>query len=451
MTPSDPTISLSVNTGSVATSMDSEAGNRRLRVAVLMGGSSSERDVSLSTGRTILASLDPQKYNAVAIDTHEMLRLTAVMQPLPFSEARMLGEVDSESYVSQQGHSEQSTGNTSLAKSGAADSVVPAGINPAPSPGTNDDAALLRPDVVLIALHGRGGEDGTVQGMLELLGLPYTGSGVLASALAMDKAMSKRLFQAAGIPTICGIEVGRSELAKVESGSEAEQPAATADFLVGLSERVERELGGYPVFVKPNAEGSTVGCALVEDREQLMPALRNALILDSKTLIETYVRGMEITVGVLDDAEGNPQSLPVIEIVPKSAFYDYQSKYAMGGSEHIIPARLPQSVLEEAQRLALQCHLLLGCRGMSRTDLLVSLPVQGPDRQSMDGSDSEKKVSSETSGVTPGYELHVMEVNTIPGMTPTSLLPQAAAHAGTTFPALLDLLIASALRQTEKP
>jgi D-alanine-D-alanine ligase len=252
--------------------------------------------------------------------------------------------------------------------------------------------------VVFIALHGKGGEDGTIQGMLELMGLPYTGSGVLASALAMDKGMAKRLFRTASIPVLPEIAVRQGEP------------------LDGLAERVRKELSGFPAFVKPNAEGSTFGCSLVPSAERFEQAVMEALKYDPIALIEPYVRGMEITVGVLGNAGETLEALPVIEIVPKSEYYDYESKYAEGGSEHIIPARLPEEVQRRAQAVALQCHELLGCRGMSRTDLIVS-----------------------------GDSFWVLEVNTIPGMTPTSLLPQAAAHAGIPFATLLDRIIASAL------
>jgi D-alanine-D-alanine ligase len=279
------------------------------------------------------------------------------------------------------------------------------------TPAAALDAALLapgsqgeKPDVVFIALHGKGGEDGTIQGMLELLGLPYTGSGVLASALAMDKAMTKHLFRSAGIPVLEDLLVRRGQ---------ALDPAA-------LTAGVCQLLGGFPVFVKPNAEGSTFGCTLVASSAELPGAIEIALQYDALAIIERYARGMEITVGVLGntgEAEGL-EALPVIEIVPKAAYYDYESKYAEGGSEHIIPARLSEALLRRAQEIALRCHELLGCRGMSRTDMIVA-----------------------------GQELVVLEVNTIPGMTPTSLLPQAAAHAGIPFSQLLDRLIASALRR----
>lgn len=347
---------------------------RRLRVAVLMGGASSERPVSLATGRMIVQSLDPARYEVVAIDTQDVLHLQGA------GPARI-----APGHAGANGRDSQALSSLPAGTEALDHAAQPL----PPSP----------PDVVFIALHGKGGEDGTVQGMLEMMGLPYTGSGVLASALAMDKAMAKRLFRSAGIPVIEDVQVRR--------GEEADGAALLA--------RVQETLG-FPVFVKPNAEGSTFGCAKVETPEELLPAVVNALTYDPIVLIERYVRGMEITVGVLGNAHGDLFPLPIIEIVPKSAYYDYESKYADGGSEHIIPARLPAAVTQRAQELALQCHNLLGCRGMSRTDMLVV-----------------------------GETLSVLEVNTIPGMTPTSLLPQAAEHAGISFPQLLDRFITTAL------
>ena len=347
---------------------------RRLRVAVLMGGTSSERPVSLSTGRMIVQSLDPTRYEVVAIDTQDVLHLRSAAPARISESADLPGATESD--------------------------PTPTASGPARAEGIAvGPSSHAPPDVVFIALHGKGGEDGTVQGMLELMGLPYTGSGVLASALAMDKAMAKRLFRSAGIPVIEDVQVRRGEAAD------------GAALLAKVQERL-----GFPVFVKPNAEGSTFGCAKVETAGELAPAVANALTYDPKALIERYVRGTEITIGVLGNAYGDLLALPIIEIVPKSAFYDYESKYSDGGSEHIIPARLPESVTRQARELAVQCHNLLGCRGMSRTDMLVV-----------------------------GENLFVLEVNTIPGMTPTSLLPQAAEHAGISFPQLLDRLLAAAL------
>lgn len=308
---------------------------RKMRVAVLMGGTSNEREVSLSTGRMIAGALDTSKCDVTTIDTRDLLSLQAD-----------------------------------------------------------------KPDIVFIGLHGRGGEDGAVQGLLETLDLPYTGSGILASALAMDKVMSKRLFRHEGIPVA-------PELALVR-GQELSGH--------NLIAQINATLGGFPVFVKPNAEGSSVGGTLAQDTMQLGDAVAHAFQYDTVILVEKYLRGMEVTVGVLGNTGETLDVLPVIEIVPKSAFYDYESKYAAGGSDHVIPARLSDAQTDTVQQIALQCHALLGCRGMSRTDFIIT--TDGP---------------------------FVLEVNTIPGMTPTSLLPQAAAHAGIAFPDLLDRLIASAL------
>jgi D-alanine-D-alanine ligase len=342
----------------------------RLRVAVLMGGSSSERPISLSTGDMIRSALDPSLYAATTVDTRDVLSL---MGP---------------------GAAPAIEGPSPVGVDGASSGAAMAAARPAHVAPVDG-----RPDVVFIALHGKGGEDGSVQGMLELMGVPYTGSGILASALAMDKRMAKRLFRGAGVPVIEDIEVIRGSVPDEQS----------------LMSEASRRLG-FPVFVKPNAEGSTFGCSLVERPEELSAAVERALAFDSPVLIERYVRGVEITVGVLENGGGSLQALPVIEIVPRAAFYDYESKYAEGGSEHIIPARLPDAQTQRAQELALECHALLGCRGMSRTDMIVD------DR-----------------GIV------ILEVNTIPGMTPTSLLPQAAAAAGIPFPELLHRIIVCAL------
>lgn len=364
---------------------------RRLHVMVLMGGSSSEREISLSTGRQILSALDPDRYEVSAIDTRELLQLTHG------SGVGAAGVLEGDR---RQGIDRSDVGAPLAAPQSAASDAasLPDALvqreDHAPTPNSR------RPDLVFIALHGKGGEDGSVQGMLDLIGLPYTGSGVLASALAMNKSMTKRLLRGDGIEVIEEVLVRRGAL-----------PAP--DLLIS---RVEQEIGGFPVFVKPNAEGSTVGGTLVETPDALTPAVELALRYDPIALIERYVRGMEITIGVLGNAGEEIEALPVVEIVPRAAFYDFESKYADGGSDHIIPARLSEERRDEAQQIARRCHELLGCRGMSRTDLIATA-----DR------------------------LYVLEVNTIPGMTPTSLLPQAAAHAGVSFTELLDRLVRLAL------
>jgi D-alanine-D-alanine ligase len=306
--------------------VDTMSSPDRLKVAVLLGGDSAEREVSLGTGGQILAALPQHKYEAWPVDA--------------------AGEL------------------MSLMK--------------------------RRPDVVFIALHGPGGEDGSVQGFLEMLRLPYTGSGVLASALAMDKAKFKRLLHVEGIPT----------------------PWARC-MRAGDVEGLPRDLP-YPLVVKPNRQGSSFGMTIVQGLGQVEGAVREALRYDDEVLLEEYAGGVEITVACL----GNrcPQALPSIEIIPTGEYYDYASKYEAGGSRHVIPARISETAADHAARYARRCHLLLGCSGMSRTDMMVD-----------------------------GDDVVVLELNTIPGMTPTSLLPEAAAAAGIPFPVLLDRLIADAL------
>ena len=328
----------------------------KLKVAVLMGGTSAERDVSLSTGRQILASLDPAKYQVYALDTASGQKFL----PPGITNAALLTTSDGETQIT--------------------------GLPQLPLVGME-----ARPDVVFIALHGPGGEDGTVQGFLEVLGLPYTGSGVLASALAMDKAMSKRVLTAAGVTMPGGVVVRKG------------QPAPPGFPL--------------PAIVKPSAQGSTVGMTVVREASELAAALQTAFQHGDTALVEEFVTGTEITVPVLGNTD--LEVLPIVEIVPHSGFYDYHDKYTPGATDEIVPARLPAAVAEEARRVARLCHETLGCRGMSRTDMI-----------------------ADKTGT-----LYTLEVNTIPGMTPTSLLPRSAAAAGLSFSQLLDKLIGFALEK----
>ena len=328
----------------------------RTKVAVLMGGTSAERDVSLSTGRQILNALDPEKYTVYALDTAlgQKFLPSGVTQPLGLLHA-----------------ADGTTEITSL-------------------PQLPLVAASEKPDVVFIALHGKGGEDGTVQGMLEMLGLRYTGSGVLASALAMDKAMSKRVLAGVGV-----------RLPK--------------DFVLRRGQRMRSGEMLFPVIVKPNAQGSTIGMSIVREESALEAAIVLAFCYDDTVLVEQFITGTEITVPIL----GNDtlEILPIVEIVPNGGFYDYKAKYTAGETDEIVPARISDEVAREARRIAKLCHQTLGCRGMSRTDMIV----------------------------TPKDEIYTLEINTIPGMTPTSLLPRSAAAAHFSFPQLLDKLIALAL------
>lgn len=335
--------------------------NPTIRVAVLMGGTSAEREVSLSTGRQILNALDKKKYSVYALDT-----LSGRLF-LPAAELRDAGV--------------QRLPGSELQVSTLADITQLA-------PGE-------RPDVVFIALHGPGGEDGTVQGMLEVLGIPYTGSGVLASALAMDKAMTKRVLTASGVLMAHDLVLKRGH---------------SVDFTAsGLT---------LPVIIKPNRQGSTIGMSVVNSWLEMAPALDTAFKFDDKVVVEEFVAGTEITVPVLGNDD--PETLPIVEIVPIGGFYDYEAKYTPGATDEIVPARISEACASEANRIALLCHSILGCRGMSRTDMIV----------------------------TPSGKIYTLEVNTIPGMTPTSLLPRAAEAAGIPFPMLLDRLIGCALEGT---
>lgn len=335
----------------------------KLNVAVLMGGRSEEREVSLSTGRMIMRALDPKKYNAFAVDTASFGKDTLRPMTLTLSV----------------GDTEDSLELLPL------DCIV------------RPNGACPRPDVAFIALHGRFGEDGTIQGLLEIIGVPYVGSGVLASALAMNKIMTRRVLQQEGIPVPRGIAV-RSP---VDPDS--------------LRHRVEAELG-YPVVVKPNEQGSTIGLSIARSAVDLLGAVDLALKYDDDVLLEEFVAGTEITAAVIGN--DSPDVLPLVEIVPEGGFYDYHAKYTPGATEEIVPARIPEEQYERAQDLGLRCHQALGCRGMSRTDMIVT-----------------------------DDEVYVLEVNTIPGMTPTSLLPRAAQAAGISFSELLDRLIGLALER----
>jgi len=240
----------------------------------------------------------------------------------------------------------------------------------------------LEPDVVFIALHGHGGEDGQIQGLLELLHIPYTGSGVLASALAMDKQKSKVFYRNAGIQTPDYIAV-----------SEAQTGLLAAQDFVGRY--------GLPCVVKPAAEGSSIGITIVRTIDELPSALDRGFAVSKTLLVERFIAGTEVTVAVIGNEE--LQALPVIEIVPLvSDFYDYEAKYADGGSDHIIPARLSSQMLSYIQSQAMLAHRVLGCSGMSRSDFIVDALGTA----------------------------WIFETNTIPGMTATSLLPDSARHAG---------------------
>ena len=306
---------------------------KKRTVALLSGGISSEREVSLNSGNQVLEALDKEKYRVIRYDPKTDL-------------PRLVAEADDI-------------------------------------------------DVALVILHGPFGEDGTVQGLLDLLGIPYQGAGVLGSAAAMNKLAAKRLYAQ------CGLPVPAYRVIDTESGFDAD--ACIADI-------------GLPLVVKPVAAGSSVGMTIVRDASALKPAVQSAFAFDRQVLAEAFVDGVEVTGGVIgnDDVE----ALPLIEIIPGEGheFFDYAAKYTPGATQEICPARIDADLTEKAQRYAVEAHKALFCRGYSRTDMILK-----------DG------------------EFYVLETNTIPGMTQTSLFPQAAAAAGMDFTRLLDRLIELAL------
>lgn len=265
------------------------------------------------------------------------------------------------------------------------------------------ELAALRPEVVFPALHGPPGEDGTVQGMLEMLHLPYVGSGVHGSAVAMDKGVAKIIFRQAGLPVADDVVIP------------ANSNAADAAIRV-------RDALGERIVVKPSSQGSAIGVTRLANGGDPQAALSEALKLGT-VLVEPYVEGKEITVGVLDLCGQDPVPFPVIEIrTAPDQWYDYVNRYKVGGSEHIIPAPLPEAVNTELQRIALVAHQSLELRELSRADFIVADDDQ----------------------------ITLLEVNTMPGMTPTSLYPDGARAMGIEFPDLLDALVRSAIEHFDR-
>lgn len=251
-------------------------------------------------------------------------------------------------------------------------------------------------DVAFICLHGKYGEDGTLQGMLEIIGIPYIGSGVWSSALAMDKIKSKVFYTQAGLKT---------------------PPSLTVSSNCGADiSKLISYLGSHCV-VKPSTEGSALGVFIVDGASEIENAIKQAQKLDNEILVEKYVSGKELTVAVLGNKD--PIALPIIEIVPVNEFYDYEAKYTPGASQHICPAVLSKELTGKIQEAAIKAHQVLGCEGVSRSDFIL-----------------------DESG-----ECWILETNTIPGMTGTSLLPDAARAAGISFPELCTKLIYFALEE----
>ncbi|MFA5515079.1 MAG: D-alanine--D-alanine ligase [Desulfuromonadales bacterium] len=295
------------------------------KIGVLMGGLSAEREISLRTGQAVLGALQAAGYRAVGIDAGR------------------------------------------------------------------DLASRLREEgveIAFIALHGRYGEDGAVQGLLEILGIPYTGSGILASAIAMDKITTKYLFLQHGVPT--------PDFHVFRRGDDRQALLAACR--------------KFPVVAKPAREGSTIGVTIAHSGAELERGIDAALLHDAGVLVEEFIEGLEVTVGVLDGAP-----LPIIQVVPKGGFYDYQAKYTAGQTEYILPAPLAADLYRHLQQTAVKACALAGCTGAARVDFMVR-----------------------------GNEFFCLEINTIPGMTATSLLPKAAGHVGISFAELVERILAGA-------
>jgi D-alanine-D-alanine ligase len=339
-----------------------------------MGGVSSEHDVSICTGLNVLDALDSDRHVGIPV----YLRRDGAWA---FGERPPLPSLE--------------------ASRAPAEPRQPAASS-APAPAPDSDGVLERlrdgavADVMFIALHGPGGEDGTIQALCVLAGLPFTGSGVLASALAMDKAVSKRLLVAAGVPMAADVVLsGGSAAAAIRAG------AASL---------------GYPCVVKPVAGGSSFATSVVTSDEALLAAVAQAGE-SGDVMIEEYLDGVEVTCGVLGGGSEPTQVLPLTEIAPAAeGFFDFRAKYTAGACSEITPARVDDATTARVQELAVIAHNELGCEGCSRSDFIVT--AEGP---------------------------RMLELNTIPGMTETSLLPQGAAAAGVGFAELVDRLLASAL------
>ncbi|MDR2192174.1 MAG: D-alanine--D-alanine ligase [Endomicrobium sp.] len=285
------------------------------KIGVLYGGTSSEREISLKSGAAVLKALKSLRINACGIDFDKNAAQTIKREKI---------------------------------------------------------------DAAFIVLHGKCGEDGTVQGLLETLCIPYAGSGVLASAASMDKNISKILFKSAGL--------------------------LTPDWFVLRKLEPFPEKINYPVVVKPSRQGSAIGVSIVKSKKDFAKAVKEAFKYDGEIIVEQFIKGKEITAGVL-----NATALPVVEIVPKGKFYDFKSKYQIGGSRHIIPARIDGGIYKEAQSAAVKIFKTFNCRAVCRVDMII-------------GKDGK---------------IWILENNTIPGMTETSLLPDAAKAAGLSFEELV--------------
>ena len=354
-------------------------GAPRTRVAVVFGGRSTEHAISCISAGSVLAALDRDRYDVVAVGITPEGRWVLVPD-----DPALLAVAGRELPAVKDGQA------VALPADPTAGGLLPLEDGP---------GVLGAVDVVFPVLHGPWGEDGTLQGLLEMAGVPYVGSGVLASAAAMDKAVAKVLLRAAGLPV--------AEAVVVRQGQEPDRAAVAAL--------------GLPVFVKPARGGSSIGITRVDDLADLAPALQTAHAADPKALVEAAVPGREVECGVLEGPDGPRASLPAeVRVSGAHAFYDFEAKYLGDATELDVPADLPPEVTARLQEMALTAFGALGCEGLARVDFFVG----------------------------EGGELTVNEVNTMPGFTPTSMYPRMWAASGVDYPALVDALLAAALRRS---
>lgn len=332
--------------------------NSSITVALLLGGTSKEKEVSKATAKSVLAALRTLGYNVKVINP--AYGLNQPKDETKFFEENEYTSISNRNYI-------EAINSTMF-----------------------DDV-----DVAFIALHGKWGEDGTLQSLLELRGIKYTGSKILASSLSMDKCMSKIMFQHYDVNTPKWFVVNKNE----------------QDFNL-IKEKIKKFFG-YPCVVKPNDQGSTIGLSICRGDVEVQQSIEEALQYSNKAVIEEYIHGREITVGIIGQ-----QPLPVLEIKPKSGFYDYTSKYTSGMTEYEVPADIPTKVAEHLQHQALLAFNSLGCESYARIDFRL----------------------------TKDFRSYCLEVNTLPGMTSTSLLPKMAKAAGISFEELIEKIINYALK-----
>ncbi len=340
----------------------------KLKILVLAGGDSEEREVSLASAKAITESLLRLGYNTAVIDS-------ATGQSLLDGKGRYLLQEDS-----------RSTSKIALKQTGSLELTK-----------SLNSSDYKDSDLVFLALHGGTGEDGTIQALLDLAGLKYTGSGRLASAAAMNKAFAKRILKNEGIPTPHWISINLKSMEDIEKHLKS-----------------VRDKFKYPFIVKPNNSGSTIGLSIVKSPDELKPAMNKAYDVSKEILVEQYIKGREITGAVL-----NGRALPLIEIIPTNECYDYQCKYTKGKSQYLCPAKLPKNITRGIQKLAVKAYTILGCSSLARVDFIL---------------DSKNHP-------------YFLEVNTLPGMTDISLAPMAAKKSGMSFDDLIESICKAAMEK----